>query len=439
MNIKYEPTPKGHELWEVINDSETTQILFGGGAGSGKSFSIMASMILLCLTKPGIRLALCRKNYTTLRKTTMVSMYEVINKFGLRLDTDLKINGSSGNIKFANGSEIIPIELDWAPSEPNYERLQGLLLTAAFIDEVGELVDEKGYNILASRVGRWKNTELSVKPMIVSTCNPSQNFLKEKFYDAWKRGTLPKHLKFIPALITDNPHMDKAYIENLKNSLDEFQLKRLLYGDWDYSNDDLDLFKFQDIKAMYVKNIDKGGELYLSVDLAVSRDNTVGLLFRKDNDYMHVEDIIVANRDISNDQFIKDMMNEYKIPQKNIIYDASGVGNDLRRMFPLAKPFAGNSKVVGKENYQNIRHQCIFKLSKMVSENYVKMYTDKERGRLSSELQAHKRAAVVENRVKVIPKSEIKKNLGGASPDISDCFMMAMILWLKKSGKKQFA
>ena len=275
-----------------------------------------------------------------------------------------------------------------------------------------------------------------LKPMIVSTCNPSQNFLKEKFYDAWKRGTLPKHLKFIPALITDNPHMDKAYIENLKNSLDEFQLKRLLYGDWDYSNDDLDLFKFQDIKAMYVKNIDKGGELYLSVDLAVSRDNTVGLLFRKDNDYMHVEDIIVANRDISNDQFIKDMMNEYKIPQKNIIYDASGVGNDLRRMFPLAKPFAGNSKVVGKENYQNIRHQCIFKLSKMVSENCVKMYTDKERGRLSSELQAHKRAAVVENRVKVIPKSEIKKNLGGASPDISDCFYDGYDIMVKEKWQK---
>ena len=109
MKIDYKPTKKQHQLWKMIHDEETYQVLFGGAAGGGKSFGICSIMTLLCLSKKGIRIGLARKNLTTLKKTTLISLFEVFSHFDLKPDKKVFELGLSIGLYF-NYDEL-PLEL----------------------------------------------------------------------------------------------------------------------------------------------------------------------------------------------------------------------------------------------------------------------------------------------------------------------------------------
>lgn len=168
LEINFEPTKKQDLMFELFDDSTTREVLFGGSAGSSKSYGLCALIILKALEYPGIRIGLARNELTTLKKTTMVSFFEVTSNWGLITDEHFSYNSTGGIIKFYNGSEIILMELSYKPSDPNYTRLGGHLLTFGVIDEVGE-VDERGYSIFKTRLNRWKNKELGVKGICIST------------------------------------------------------------------------------------------------------------------------------------------------------------------------------------------------------------------------------------------------------------------------------
>ena len=50
MLIKTTLTNKQELAFEYLNDKETSEILFGGGAGGGKSFFLCSALISHCLT-----------------------------------------------------------------------------------------------------------------------------------------------------------------------------------------------------------------------------------------------------------------------------------------------------------------------------------------------------------------------------------------------------
>ena len=64
------------------------------------------------------------------------------------------------------------------------------------------------------------------------SCNPSQGWVKDRFYNRWKEGILPDGMAYIQAKITDNPHIPKDYLESLK-MLPRYQYMAFVEGDWD--------------------------------------------------------------------------------------------------------------------------------------------------------------------------------------------------------------
>ena len=181
MIINFKPTKKQHEVFELFENDKTTEILFGGGVGASKTYLISALMTIKCLQYAGIRVGLCRNELTTLKKTTVVTLLsEVFPNFGLLKDEHYRYNPIEGKITFYNGSEIVFQELRHIPSDPDYTRLGGLLLTFAVIDEAGE-TEVKGKEILQSRIGRWRNDTYNIKPLLIMTCNPSRNFFGSIF------------------------------------------------------------------------------------------------------------------------------------------------------------------------------------------------------------------------------------------------------------------
>jgi len=175
--------------FNVLADPYVVELLFGGGAGGGKSLLVTMWMVIECRKYPGITIGLGRKEMSNLGKTTVATLLTEAHKYlGVSADDfTYKAPGSpQPGIYYKNGSAITLHDLAYAPSDPNYDRFGSLPLTHAVIEEVGEL-DLKAVSAFASRANRKLNREYSITGKTVMTCNPSNNFAREEFYDPFEK------------------------------------------------------------------------------------------------------------------------------------------------------------------------------------------------------------------------------------------------------------
>ena len=429
MTIEFKPTDKQDEVFNLFEDEITTEILFGGGLGSAKSYMLAGITAMSCLKHPGIRVGLARNELTTLKKTTVITFLELFANWGLLPNEHYSYNSTAGVIKFNNGSEIIFQELRYLPSDPNYTRLGGLLLTFGVIDEAGEC-EEKAKEIFQTRCGRWKNDEYGVKPLLLMTCNPSRNFLYNDFYLAKKEGTIEKYRAFVSATVYDNPYMSESYIDNLKKTLSFGEVQRLLNGDWEYDGDPSALILLEDIKSMYdLSSIQKRDELkkpvkYISADIAFTSDACVVMVWE---DYNIVEIHKLPKGDNVEDG-IKLIANNAGVNVNKICYDSDGVGKYLMQYLKTAKPIINNAKPFKNENYRNLKTQLYFKLAEKIADGSIKIHDSKFRKEIEEELMSvkHKPKETTDSKIEMNSKAEVKRMIG-RSPDFSDAMAYRMV------------
>lgn len=418
MEVTIEPTLKQHELFNRFADESTTEILFGGAAGGAKSFGICLLMILKCLQFPGIRVGLARNQLTILKKTTLVSFLEVVDH--LKIKDMVKINQMDGVVKFTNGSEIVFIELSSRPGDPLYTRLGGTLLTFACIDELAE-TDERGYNILKSRVGRWKNEETGIKPLLVSTTNPAKNWVYREFFNLWREETLPKHKIFIPALVTDNPHLPQSYIKSLE-TLPLREKERLLRGNWDYESTPDDLVSFEQANNIWTAPIkSENHDWWITADIAYTSDRCVVILW----DGLRVDRTIVIGKDEVVEDVIINLAKELKIPMQKIAYDADGVGLHLKSKLRGAVAINNGGKVLKAENYFHLKDQLLYKLAETINGGLLTLSDTKYKDEIIEELQLIRHYPHSGTKLRTLPKEQVKKILGH-SPDFVDSMAYRM-------------
>lgn len=419
MTVDITPTLKQHELFERFNDTTTTEILFGGSAGGGKSYGLCLLMILKCLEFPGIRVGLARNQLTILKKTTLVSFQEVVDS--LNIKSLIKINQMDGIVKFTNGSEIIFIELSARPGDPLYTRLGGQLLTWAGIDELAE-TDEKGYNILKSRVGRWRNQETGIKPLIVSTTNPAKNWVQRYFYQPWADSKLKPHQTFIPSLVTDNPHLPAAYIQSLE-TLPFRERERLLRGNWNYEQTEADLISFEQANLCFntAAKIEEGATRWISADIAYQSDKCVVILWAD----LIVERVIVVGKDEVVEDVIIELARELKIPMQRVTYDADGVGLHLKQKLRGAQPINNGGRPLKGEGYFHLKDQLLYKLAEQINLGQVTIRDSRWQTEIVEELQILRHYPHAGTKLRTLPKEQVKRILGH-SPDFVDALAYRM-------------
>jgi len=426
MTIEFEPTLKQDQVFELFEDDHTTEILFGGGVGSAKSYLIAAITTINCLKHPGIRVGLARNELTTLKKTTVTTFIELFSDWGLKQDDHFRYNSTGGIITFKNGSEIIFSELRYLPSDPTYTRLGGLLLTFAVIDEAGEC-DAKAKEIYQTRCGRWKNDEYGVKPVLIMTCNPSRNFLYNDFYLASRDKSISNHRAFVNATVYDNPYISKDYIENLKNTLSHTEVQRLLLGNWEHEGDANALLSLEDITMMYDLTLDdesRDKTKYLSADIAFTSDNCVVILWEG----YYILQIFNIEKGDNVEERIKEIAVENGVAINKICYDSDGVGKYLMQYLKNAKPIINNAKPFKGENYKNLKTQLYFKLTKLITEGKIKILDKSYKKEIEEELISikHKPKETTEGKIEMNSKAEVKRMIG-RSPDYSDAMAYRMI------------
>jgi len=121
--------------------------IFSGGFNNGKSYSGCLKAFTLLSTFPNYRIAICRQVRADLMKTTYQTFFKICPR-----DFVERNNEQEGLTVLKNGSTIYWMHLD----KVDESTLRGLEVNSVLVDQAEE-IEEKVFDILDARIGRWDN------------------------------------------------------------------------------------------------------------------------------------------------------------------------------------------------------------------------------------------------------------------------------------------
>jgi hypothetical protein len=224
--ILFNPFPKQIEFLEAVFSGKYSIIMYGGSIRGGKTAGGIGAALLLCKKYPLSRWAIVRDSLPTLKRTTIPSFFKFCPTRFIR-----SYNQEQQLVTFTNGSQIIffPENYD---DDKELNRWRGLEVSGFLLEEVNE-INEKSFYKAIERAGSHVIPN-KPKPLIMCTCNPASNWVKDKFYDPWKSGALPDKWHYISSKIFDNPFVtaDQDYMESLK-TMPRYEYDVFVNGNWD--------------------------------------------------------------------------------------------------------------------------------------------------------------------------------------------------------------
>jgi phage terminase large subunit len=434
-------TKKQIKAFSYLIDNTRTQILYGGGAGGGKSFLLCMWLFNNCFNYPGSRWVMGRSKLKRLKETTLNTFFEIGSRY--KWNHLYKYNQQDGIVRFKNGSEILLKDLIYKPHDPNFDDLGSLEITGAIVDECNQIMS-KAKDILFSRI-RYKIDEFGLMPKIAMSCNPAKNWTYKEFYKPFRSGDLPKDKAFIQALVKDNPFISKHYVESLKSIKDKATKERLWKGNWEYDDDPAALIEYESIVDLYdnIHVTEQSSKRYMTADVALKGSDllVVGVW----HGFVLID---VQTMPKSGGKEILDLINrlrkKHRVPPSNIVYDADGVGGFLGGsggFIPGAKPFVNNSRPLKykgqEENYASLKDQCGYHVADRINkgELYLKYLRSDTHTQeiVNEELQEIKnKDPLIDGKLKLKPKKEIKEDIG-RSPDYADMILMREYFELDRS------
>ena len=453
------PLPKQYIAWKLLWDKITKYILFGGGAGGGKTWLGCEWLLTMCYQYPGTKWFIGRKEL----KRLMSSCYQTFKKvckYHNIPKKDWKLNGQYNYIEFrnpdsgefdGNGSRIDLLDLNFQPSDELFERFGSLEYTGGWIDEAGEIMF-KAFDVLKSRIGRHLNKEYDLHPKLLLTANPKKNWLNRLIWKPWKNGVLKEIYAYVQSLYSDNCYTSDIYGENLTEIQDKVTRQRLKDGNWDYDDDENCLVDGNAIQDIWTNTVEESDEKFAIIDVArKGKDRTKLYLFKgfrcyKIYTWFKKDTAFTSGK-------VKEILAEEQIPYSHVLADEVGVGGGfidqikgingfianstpLERKNADKKPVLKDGEIVfktEKDNFKTLKDQCGWMLANLINNHGLRIDTDDEqlKENIEEEISELKDAKPDEDTKKqLVPKEEIKENIG-RSPDDLDCLIMRM--WFELS------
>ena len=217
--IQGEPTPK---QWAFLADPHR-EVLYGGAAGGGKSWSLLAAA-LMYVHVPGYSAILLRRTIPDLQQPGgLIPMSQ-----DWLSGTDARWSAVKKIWTFPSGATLTFGHLE---QDDDMYRYQGGEYTFVGWDELTQIA-EIPYTYLFSRNRQSQDMGDSGVPLRVrASANPGgkhHEWVKERFIT-----TSDPDRFFIPSTFRENPHLNiEEYAKTLAN-LDPVTRARLMNGDWD--------------------------------------------------------------------------------------------------------------------------------------------------------------------------------------------------------------
>lgn len=435
---------KQNEALCILTDNETEEFGYGGAAGGAKSWTGCSWLALMCMAFPDTKWFIGREELTRLKSSTFITFQKVCKEYGIRMNVDWKYNGQDHFIQFTNGSRIDLLDLKYQPRDPYYERYGSVEYTGGWIEEGGE-VNFGAYDTLRTRVGRHNNDKYGILGKLFVTLNPKKNWCHQVFWKPFKENILAPTIKFLQALVTDNPFIDSGYIEKLRAIKDKVRKQRLFHGNFDYDDDENALMDYDAIMDLFTNKADRGNK-YLTVDVArFGKDES--RIYEWDGWMIIKRHVLKKKSVVEVANYVKKIADDKKIPMSQVIVDEDGVGGGVKDLlrckgFVNGSAALENPKTEDKENYENLATQCGYMAAVSVNERKIgfteEIGQDQDfRERFLEEAeQVKKRDFDDDRKLKLVKKEDIKE-LIGRSPDDWDTFKMRQ--WFELKPKKIWA
>lgn len=234
----YEPSAGPQTL---AHHTFVDEMLYGGAAGGGKSRMSRAEAVLMCLRVPGFRAIIFRRTFPDLERSVVEPLLqEIPRELG-------RYNSTKHLFRFNNGSIL---ELGHLQRLDDLMKYQGAEYQLIVFEEATHFVF-KMFDFMRSRVRAGgpvaaELAKLGLRPRMILTANPGgvgHHWVKREFIDpapagkVWRPRPTPEQPEpptrcFVPAKATDNPHLDRGYINKL-NALDDNLRAAMRDGNWD--------------------------------------------------------------------------------------------------------------------------------------------------------------------------------------------------------------
>ena len=207
------------------------EILLSGSVGSAKSVLLAHFIISHCLRWNRARVGISRMGLPDLKKTLFQEIVDAIeNDPNFIEGVHYRIKHNNAEIKFANGSHIMPITF----GDRNWGKTKSYLFSLVVIEEGTEFEDDfyeienSGFDLLRGRINRLAHVKENA--LIIAT-NPDEpsHFLYRYFIE----GQEEHDNRFVFYSETDkNPYLDPNYIKQLRASYSPLMAERYLRGMW---------------------------------------------------------------------------------------------------------------------------------------------------------------------------------------------------------------
>ena len=424
--IKQELHRKQREAFAHLLNPFVHTVLFGGSVSLGKTKLLSIYILWSAITYPGTRYLIGRKRLTDLRASTLVTLMDTAKEFGIRETLDY--NSQLNTITLHNGSVILLRQLDVKPSDPEMVELGSIELTAAAVDEIGE-IDEVVYQTLLQRI-RYNLPPHGGKILLVS--NPTKNWAYRRIYIPHEQGTLEEHTRYVGGVPSDNPYNDARYLSTLteENLGADLYHSRVL-GDWHYETGDSDLFSETDLVNACnwdIQGVNTRGKT-LSVDVAskTGSDSTVAMLF--DGHVLSHCWEWKGKDTVELASLLRTIIADHAIPIRSVVVDAIGVGQGLSDLLRGCTHFKSNHRPLNGEAFLSLRDQCYYKAAELLSRGQMRIKVPHEQSSLLiKELTAHKRISTGggSGPAAITKKDQVSRSIQ-KSPDYADAFAMAML------------
>ena len=480
--------------YQEIALSSSADIVIGGAAAFvGKTFALLLDPLRYVHNKD-FRAVIFRRTTKQVRNAnglwdTSMGLYSGIG--GKAKETTLDWDWSSGaRISFAH--------LEY---EKNIYDWMGSQITFLAFDELTHFTETMFFYLLS----RNRST-CDIRPCVRATCNPDPESWVAKLIEWWidaetgfpileRRGVIRyfikygpdyiwgssyeevaekasgiigpmmkesglqakdfiKSITFVSGSIYDNKigiKNDPSYPGNLL-SQSEDERRRLLEGCWKMSVSPKDIYDYESFKGCFdnVKEVDKKGK-YITADIALEGSNKLVVIYWEGNEAMDIE-IMDKSDGPMVVELISSVAKYYGVENKNISYDADGVGGFVKGYLRGSVPFHGGAPAIEvkdatsekrfKENYFNFKTQCFYHSGRQVNEGNIKinsraankMYdnTMTIRQRFMYERRAIKKDKTdMDGKLCILPKKEMKVLLNGDSPDLMDALSQKSVFDLK--------
>jgi len=427
----FEPSEKQEQALLYLYDDQTNFVGYGGAAFGGKSYLLCHWICHMVHLYPGTGWGICRRELTTLKKTTLITLYKVFKEVGFIEGVHYRFNGQLNVFTFYNESQIFLIDLAYKPSDPLFTRLGGYELTGAAVDESAE-VPADAIQILFTRLGRRLNHFYGLKKKLLETFNPAKNHVYNRYWKPFRDGTLKPTYQFIRALPTDNPAPEVTdYVQGILDNADQVTIQRLIYGNFEYDDDPDALCTYDALTDLFENHHVQPDEERAIITADVAMQGSDKFVVYVWHGWV-VAAVYVFEKLGGQDvvEKLKEIKTRHQVWSSRIVYDADGVGSFIGSsggFFKPAKPFHNNARALKKENYQNLKAQCGFRMAKRINARQVFINAQVQPGvkeiMLEDFGELKRRNADQDGKLQLKRKQDMITDLG-RSPDFLDALIM---------------